>query len=52
MLECGMNFKGTLDGQCLTCKTIGDEEHRLNNCMRLKEINFSDSIDKIPLNPI
>ena len=52
MLECGMNFKGTLDSQCLTCNTINDEEHRLNNCMRLKEINFCDSIDKIPFNTI
>ena len=48
MLECGMNYKGTLDSQCITCSTIDDEEHRLNDW--LKDINFCNSIDKIPFN--
>ena len=52
MLECGTNFKGTHAIQCLTCNTIDNEEHRLNNCVRLKEFNFCDSDNKTSFDTI
>ena len=52
MLECGINYKGTLSNECTICKTIDDEEHRLNSCIRLREINFYDNDDKIKFDTI
>ena len=48
MLECGKNLKGTLSSNCLTCRTVDDEEHRLNHCLRFRESNFYESGQKIP----
>ena len=52
MLECGTNYKGTLNSQCTTCNTIDNEEHRLNECIRFKEKNFHGTNDKIPFSTI
>ena len=52
MLECGVNFKGTLREKCNTCNTLDDENHRLNECKKYREINFHDSNDKVPFETI
>ena len=36
MLECGINYKGTLKPTCETCNTSDDEEHRMNDCIKWK----------------
>ena len=36
MLECGQNYKGSLDTLCRLCKTIDNESHRLNECLKYK----------------
>ena len=41
MLECGKNFKGTLDVNCNTCNCIDDEEHRMNVCTKYSNVNHS-----------
>ena len=46
MLECGMNFKGTMSEMCLPCNTVDDENHRLNNCPRFQDINLFNSHEK------
>ena len=43
MLECGQNFKGTLNEICDQCHSLDDENHRLNHCVKWKNINFHDS---------
>ena len=47
MLECGKNFKGTMSLDCKTCKKIDDENHRLNHCKKIREINLYDSAHKV-----
>ena len=39
MLECGSNFKGTINAICRTCNVNDDENHRLNMCPTYKTIN-------------
>ena len=48
MLECGVNFKGTLSEICRTCKTKDDENHRMNHCVKYRAINLYDSDEKTP----
>ena len=52
MLECGRNFKGTIEYQCKSCNVVDDEEHRLNHCINFKDSNFRDCIDQIPFKSI
>lgn len=47
MLECGVNFKGTQSETCSTCGVLDDEYHRLNNCVRYRNMNRYDRDDKI-----
>ena len=47
MLECGANFKGTMNEMCRQCKTIDDENHRLNYCKVYRSINLYDRTPKI-----
>ena len=46
MLECGANFKGSLEILCRKCNVTDDENHRLNECDIYKtlpsRVNFSD----------
>ena len=51
MLECGSNFKGTMNIVCRTCNVTDNESHRLNECPTYKttdspalptSINFND----------
>ena len=48
MLECGTNFKGTMNDRCTTCDQVDNEEHRLNSCDKFKESNFCNNDNKIP----
>ena len=52
MLECGQNFKGTLKENCDQCDTIDNEDHRLNHCIKLREMNFHDADDKVKFDDI
>ncbi len=45
MIECGKNYKGTLDEICKKCSNIDDEDHRLNYCEKFRETNrFNDDV--------
>ena len=48
MLECGNNYKGTMNTICDVCNCIDDEEHRLNTCSKFRDTNHYDRPDKIP----
>ena len=37
MLECGVNFKGTMAQKCHPCGTDDDENHRLNTCVKYND---------------
>ena len=39
MLQCGKNFKGTMQEMCNECQKIDDEDHRLNHCPKYQENN-------------
>ena len=52
MLECGINYKGTMNDRCMTCDKIDNEEHRLNSCKRYENINFLNNDNKIPFRSI
>ena len=52
MLECGVNFKGTMNEICGTCDVLDNEEHRLNYCLKLKDINSFGETQKYPFNTI
>ena len=48
MLQCGVNYKGTVQLQCLTCNVLDNEDHRLNACKSWQETNLFNETDKIP----
>ena len=52
MLECGVNFKGTMNNECNLCRTVDNEEHRLNHCMKFREVNCYNEKEKSPFNLI
>ena len=52
MLECGANFRGTMREVCPTCKVKDDEDHRINTCIKYRDINQYDCKDKIPFEMI
>ena len=48
MLQCGTNFKGTMNPTCQTCDVLDNEYHRLNCCPIWNtpdEIEMKDDID-------
>ena len=47
MLECGKNFKSSQEELCRECQAIDDEDHRLNHCIRFRDINHYDSAIKV-----
>ena len=49
MLECGVNYKGTMKPTCDTCNTIDNEEHRMNDCIKWKS---NDTNGKVTFNDI
>ena len=52
MLECGKNYKGTIKENCTTCNVYDDEEHRLNHCIKYRELNYHDADEKTPFKTI
>ena len=50
MLECGSNYKGTLAQLCNQCNCIDDENHRLNYCIKWRNVNLYDSTEKVDMN--
>ena len=52
MLECGRNFKGTMNNICEMCGCVDDEEHRLNSCINYVETNYSENLEKISFDTI
>ena len=46
MLECGVNFKGSMNVVCSTCRKKDDEAHRLNHCKRFRTTNCYDNAIK------
>ena len=52
MLECGTNFKGTLSEICRLCRTVDDENHRLNHCKTYRSTNLYDETRKVNFNDI
>ena len=47
MLECGKNFKGTINTHCDGCRIVDDEVHRLNICPKYRELNYLSCDDKV-----
>ena len=48
MLQCGNNFsKGYGSKNCVKCKVIDDESHRINSCERWRSVNLYDSTTKV-----
>ena len=47
MLECGMNFKGSMSETCMQCNMIDNEDHRLNYCEKWRNNNFYDITEKV-----
>ena len=39
MLECGIDYKGTMTQICRSCEVTDDENHRLNECINFSETN-------------
>ena len=52
MLECGVNFKGTMNIVCQTCKKNDDENHRLNHCKRFMTTNHYNDTTKPNFNDV
>ena len=52
MLECGVNYRGTMKEICLQCKAVGDENHRLNHCIKYRMVNLYDIVQKVPFENI
>ena len=52
MLECGVNFRNSINTICPTCKKTDNEDHRLNYCIRYKTTNYHDCIDKVNFNDV
>ena len=47
MLECGRNLKGSLNETCTQCNVLDDENHRMNYCIKFRDVNFYDSDEKM-----
>ena len=47
LLECGKNFKGTLNIDCNICNCLDDENHRINSCIKWKDVNLFNSDVKV-----
>ena len=50
MLQCGKNYKGTMNEICNECNAIDDENHRMNYYVKLKERNNYDKTEKVDFN--
>ena len=52
MLECGKNYQGTREVMCNTCHAVDDESHRLNQCVKYRDMNFYDCDTKVDFSMI
>ena len=52
MIECGKNFRNKITQTCPQCETLDDEDHRLNFCIKWRDINFYDESEKVPFGEI
>ena len=57
MLDCGMNFKGTMSATCNQCSLPDNEQHRMNVCpkwdsLRVAEFDNETEFDDIYKNDI
>ena len=52
MLECGKNFKGTLNETCLTCNKTDNEQHRLTECAKWTNESNQETAEGIVFNDI
>ena len=52
MLDCGVNYKGTMNSQCDLCHCEDDENHRLNKCEKWRQYNFIGNDSVIDFNDI
>ena len=50
MLQCGKNYKGTMNEICNECDILDDEDHRLNYCVKWKDRNNFNETVKIDFN--
>ena len=50
MLQCGKNYKGTMTDKCDKCNCIDDENHRLNYCIKWKDLNLYHETEKVDFN--
>ena len=46
MLDCGMNFKGNRSETCNQCNVVDNVDHRLNHCIKYRNINLYDCEQK------
>ena len=47
MLQCGKNYKGTMNELCNQCNSTDDENHRLNHCIKWRNINYFVATEKV-----
>ena len=52
MLECGQNYKGTINILCDQCNVVDNENHRLNHCIKWRDMNLYDSDEKADIQSI
>ena len=52
LLECGKNYKGTINEMCDQCRTVDDENHRLNTCTKWHTVNLCNSTEKIKFDDV
>ena len=52
MLECGVNYRGTLRDTCQECKVIDTEDHRLNYCKKYASTNRYAQTEKVQFEDI
>ena len=53
MLQCANNYKAAyLDNQCIECKVVDDEQHRISECKLWKEINLFGNEERINFSDI
>ena len=52
MLECGRNYKGTMNEICNNCNTVDNEEHRLNECVNYQSTNYANDSEYVPFSHI
>ena len=52
MLECGKNFKGTMNEICNVCKVTDNENHRLNDCPSHKKVNLFNTENRVDFSDV